>query len=292
MNPNTSVKFSYPIIPSGVIPSIGIGPTQGQRDTLTRVGFDPTVIYSEGRGFSFVTLIEMIGVHLIAVIAVAPTGKASFVYSYLQTRLRRHYNGKWPFSLVYVLKSLITAIRAITSNPKQACKSTEPELRNAFCSMYKPSFSLLAFVFVLSPQHWSWTLQAWNVHFLKVLHTSNRDKVRVCLEKKAGVEYKRFYIGDCYTIGDSRRQLEARKKVSLLWLSCPTFGGWNCPKKKKWSRRNPLKLKRRWKKKATATKNMMQIAQDLIYSWKQSYFSHSDMKCTEGEYLIDVFVHE
>ena len=183
MNPTTSVKFSYPIIPSRVIPSIAIGPTQGQRDTLTRVGFDPTVIYSEGRGFSFVTLIEMIGVHLIAVIAVAPTGKASFVYSYLQTRLRRHYNGKWPFSLVYVLKPLITAIRAITSNPKQACKSTEPELRNAFCSMYKPSFSLLAFVFVLSPQHWSWTLQAWNVHFLKVLHTSNRDKVRVCLEK-------------------------------------------------------------------------------------------------------------
>ena len=49
----------------------------------------------------------------IAVIAVAPTGKASFVYSYIQTRLRGQYNGKWPFSLVYVLKPLITAIRAI-----------------------------------------------------------------------------------------------------------------------------------------------------------------------------------
>ena len=30
----------------------------------------------------------------IAVIAVAPTGKASFVYSYVQTRLRGQYNGK------------------------------------------------------------------------------------------------------------------------------------------------------------------------------------------------------
>jgi len=49
----------------------------------------------------------------IAVIEVAPTGKASFVYSYVQTRLRGQYNGKWPFSLVYVLKPLITAIRAI-----------------------------------------------------------------------------------------------------------------------------------------------------------------------------------
>ena len=30
----------------------------------------------------------------IAVIAVAPTGKASFVYIYVQTRLRGQYNGK------------------------------------------------------------------------------------------------------------------------------------------------------------------------------------------------------
>ena len=44
----------------------------------------------------------------IAVIAVAPTGKASFVYSYGQTR-------KWPFTLVYVLKPLITPIRAIAT---------------------------------------------------------------------------------------------------------------------------------------------------------------------------------
>ena len=48
----------------------------------------------------------------IAVIAVAPTGKASFVYSYAQTRLMGQYNGKWPLSLVYVLKPLITVIGA------------------------------------------------------------------------------------------------------------------------------------------------------------------------------------
>ena len=48
----------------------------------------------------------------IAVIAVAPTDRASFVYSYVQTRLKGQYNGKWPFSLVYVLKPLITPIRA------------------------------------------------------------------------------------------------------------------------------------------------------------------------------------
>ena len=33
-------SFSYPIIPSGINPSIGIGSTEGQRKTLTRVGFD------------------------------------------------------------------------------------------------------------------------------------------------------------------------------------------------------------------------------------------------------------
>ena len=38
----TTVKFSYPIVPSEINPSIGIGPTQGQRKTLTRVGFEPT----------------------------------------------------------------------------------------------------------------------------------------------------------------------------------------------------------------------------------------------------------
>ena len=34
------------------------------------------------------------GMYLIAVIAVAPAGKASFVYSYAQTRLMGQYNGK------------------------------------------------------------------------------------------------------------------------------------------------------------------------------------------------------
>ena len=50
---------------------------------------------------------------LIAVIAVAPSGKVSFVCSYVQTRLRGQHNGKWPSSLVYVRRPLITAIRAI-----------------------------------------------------------------------------------------------------------------------------------------------------------------------------------
>ena len=49
----------------------------------------------------------------IAVFAVASTGRASFVYRYVQTKLRGQYNGKWPFSLIYVLKPLITAIREI-----------------------------------------------------------------------------------------------------------------------------------------------------------------------------------
>ena len=40
-------------------------------------------------------VIEQIHKHLlIAVIAFAPTGKASFVYSYVQTRLKGQYNGK------------------------------------------------------------------------------------------------------------------------------------------------------------------------------------------------------
>ena len=42
MRPNTTVKLLCPIIPSGINPTIGIGPTQGQRKTLTRVGFEPT----------------------------------------------------------------------------------------------------------------------------------------------------------------------------------------------------------------------------------------------------------
>ena len=52
----------------------------------------------------------------IAVIAAAPTGKASLVYSNVQTRPKGQYNGKWPFSLVHVLKPLITPLRAIDSS--------------------------------------------------------------------------------------------------------------------------------------------------------------------------------
>ena len=49
----------------------------------------------------------------VAVISVAPTGKASFVCSFVQTSLMGQYIGKRPFSLVYVLKPLIIPIRAI-----------------------------------------------------------------------------------------------------------------------------------------------------------------------------------
>ena len=59
----------------------------------------------------------------IAVIAVAPTGKVSFVYSYVQPRLKGQYNGKWPFSLVYVLTPLITPIRAIKTSKLRHRKS-------------------------------------------------------------------------------------------------------------------------------------------------------------------------
>ena len=47
----------------------------------------------------------------IAIIAVAPTGKASFICSYVQTRLKGQHSEKGSFSLVYGLKTLITAIR-------------------------------------------------------------------------------------------------------------------------------------------------------------------------------------
>ena len=62
------------------------------------------------------------GLTKIAVNAVAPTGKASFLYSYVKTRLRGQYNGKWPFSLVYMLKPLITATRAIILSGRSQTK--------------------------------------------------------------------------------------------------------------------------------------------------------------------------
>ena len=49
--------------------------------------------------------------------AVKPPGhsKAPFVYSYMQTRFMGWYNGKWFISLVFVLKPLIPAVRAIVA---------------------------------------------------------------------------------------------------------------------------------------------------------------------------------
>ena len=51
----------------------------------------------------------------IAVITVEPPGKSSFVLGCIQTRLMGQYNGKWPISLVYMSKPLITVITAIFS---------------------------------------------------------------------------------------------------------------------------------------------------------------------------------
>ena len=50
---------------------------------------------------------------LIVVITVEPTGKVSFLYSCVPTRLIGQYNGKQPISLVYVSKLQITVIRAV-----------------------------------------------------------------------------------------------------------------------------------------------------------------------------------
>ena len=49
----------------------------------------------------------------IAVITVEPADKISFVYNFMQTRLRGQYNGKWPISLVCVSRPLVTVIAAI-----------------------------------------------------------------------------------------------------------------------------------------------------------------------------------
>ena len=52
-------------------------------------------------------------ISLIAVITVEPACKASFVLGCIQTRLMGQYNGKWPISLVYMSKPLMTVITAI-----------------------------------------------------------------------------------------------------------------------------------------------------------------------------------
>ena len=49
----------------------------------------------------------------IAVIAVEPADKISFVYNCMQPRLRGQYNGKWPITLVCVSRPLVTVITAI-----------------------------------------------------------------------------------------------------------------------------------------------------------------------------------
>ena len=80
----------------------------------------------------------------VAVIAVAPTGKASFVCSSVQTRVRGQYNGKWSFSLVYMLKPLTTAIRAICGlflhqwNTEKRKHVTLQKTKNIFNSAPQP----------------------------------------------------------------------------------------------------------------------------------------------------------
>ena len=49
-------------------------------------------------GYVVVCCCEGYGFQAIAVITVAPTGKASFVYSYVQTRLQGQYNGNDPLA--------------------------------------------------------------------------------------------------------------------------------------------------------------------------------------------------
>ena len=49
----------------------------------------------------------------IAVITIEPADKSCFVYNCMKTRLRGQYNGKWPISLVWVSRPLVTVITAI-----------------------------------------------------------------------------------------------------------------------------------------------------------------------------------
>ena len=52
---------------------------------------------------------------------IKPAGKASFVYSCMQTRLMAQYNDKWPISLVCVSKPLMTATTAIATLAFLSC---------------------------------------------------------------------------------------------------------------------------------------------------------------------------
>ena len=140
--------------------------------------------------------------------------------------------------------------------------------------MYKPSFSLLAFVFVLSPQHWSGTLQAGNVHFLNVLHTSNRDKVRICLEKGYSRVQETCYRWLLYNWRVPQANWSTKKSVATMaqlpyiwWMKLAA-------NKKNEAGETLLSLKGDERKRLHALKTM-RIRQDLIYSWNQPYFFHT-----------------
>ena len=65
-------------------------------------------LYTQKRSFYVVSTSAF-----IFFITVEPASKAIFVLGCIQTRLMGQYNGKWPISLVYKSKPLITVIAAI-----------------------------------------------------------------------------------------------------------------------------------------------------------------------------------
>ena len=62
-------------------------------------------------------------------ITLEPAGKASFVYSCMQTRLIAQYNGKWPVSHVCVSTLLMSATTAI------ATRSSTRSMQDARCNI-------------------------------------------------------------------------------------------------------------------------------------------------------------
>ena len=80
---------------------------------------------------------------LIAVIAIiiAPTGKASFIHSCMQTRLMGHYNGQQPIGLDYVSKLQITVITPVVfSLISFTCISSTGDLTNIDPYSLQPGF--------------------------------------------------------------------------------------------------------------------------------------------------------
>ena len=97
LRPNTTVKILYPIISSGINPSIGIGPSQGQRKTLTRVGFEPTTfgLTREGSNPTLVRVFLCPCVGPIPILGLIPDGiigYKNFTVVLGLTRTLNHYS--------------------------------------------------------------------------------------------------------------------------------------------------------------------------------------------------------